>query len=363
VKRRTAAVLAIFVSFAGVAASAGAGGDPIAAEIARWQVRIHTAPEVDPETKPIRDGSLPLLDAAEKAAAQGRRWFALSRLAYVWPNLGAADFADAKPKAMHAKMTALEREWQRTGTELAAVRTGAEAPSFDGTPAAARAVAETALSEVDGYYASSLDYGRNTAPEYGLFYLGAAVADLELTRFAASLRSFPAAAAAPPPALRSVAPEIERLQGELIDAYVPPASIDNHPVFIRISALLKQARELDAAGRYFGALSKLLDARMRLSRLQHPDRKLDLAATAARAVDAERRLAATGVDASIASTYVEIALVQAGDPDPAQMGPETAAAVFDDVVPLYLEALGPAPPIPPERKAEATVTLVRWPYT
>lgn len=358
-----AAALAFGPSLASARRAQPAGGtDPIAVEIARWQAKVRSAPSDDPDTRQIQEGSLPLLDAAARAAADGRRWFALSRLAFVWPNLGAADFVASKPTTMRDRMAELEREWRRTGEALAAARGSGGGPSLDGAPAAARAVAEVALAEVDGYYASSLDYGRATAPEYGLFYLGAALAEVDLARFAASLRSL-GTAQTRPPTLRALAPEIERLQGALLDAYRPPVSIESHSVFIRISALLKQARELEAAGRRFGALAKLLEARMRLTRLEHPERRLDLASTERRADEAERRFAASGVDASIARTFVEIALVQVADPDPAQMGPQTAAAVFDDVLPLYFEALGPAPPLPPTRKAEATVTLVRWPYT
>ncbi len=160
-----------------------------------------------------------------------------------------------------------------------------------------------------------------------------------------------------------MAPEIAAVEDELLSAYAPPASIDSHPVFIRISALLKEARELDAAGLRVGALYRLLDARLRLSRLAHPERKLDLLASEARAREAESRLAATGVDPTLFRMFEEIALVQVADPDPAQLGPETASAVFNDVLPLYLQVLGPAPPAPSERVAEVTVTLVRWPYT
>ena len=38
------------------------------------------------------------------------------------------------------------------------------------------------------------------------------------------------------------------IEDELLAAYRPPTSIDSHPIFIRASALLKEARELDAAG-------------------------------------------------------------------------------------------------------------------
>jgi len=335
-------------------------GDPIGVEIERWETRIATTKPGDDDAKGIREGSKPLLDQAQKALAEGYRWFALSRLAFVWTNLEAADYRATVPSELRGQMSELESQWNRLAAEIEAARSGAGRPRFDAVPAAARAIGETALSESAGYYGASLDYGKNTAPEYGLFYLGAARAQLAMARLAAGIE---AEETAPPLVLRSVAPEIARVEDELLAAYVPPASIDSHPVFIRIAALLKQARELDAAGLRHGALYRLLDAEMRLARLRFPDRRLEAAEAQRWAAVAESRLAATGVDPSLARLFVEIALVQVADPDPAMLGPQTAAAVFDEVVPLYLTVLGPAPPAPPDHVAEATVTLVRWPYT
>jgi hypothetical protein len=62
--------------------------------------------------------------------------------------------------------------------------------------------------------------------------------------------------------IRSPGPEIDRLQHRLLEAYRPPQSIDRHPDFIRASAALKEARELDAAELRHGALLQTLYAGM-----------------------------------------------------------------------------------------------------
>ena len=80
-------------------------------------------------------------------------------------------------------------------------------------PAAARAVGETALFQVRPFYESSLEYGRSTMPDAGLFYLGSAQAARDLARTSRTL-SAPARDAAPP--LRSLAPELDALEGELL---------------------------------------------------------------------------------------------------------------------------------------------------
>lgn len=335
--------------------------DPIARELARWRMRIGSAPTTDEEAKGIREGLSPLLESAARELDGGRRWFALSRLAYSWTNLAAVDYRDRVAAESGKGMPALEAEWKRLGPTLEAAKRGEGWPSFEQAPAVARAFGEVAQSETGGYFDSSLEYGKATAPEYGLFYLGAAEAQLGLARTVAAIRADgpPVAPLAP----RSIDAEIERVENELLAAYRPPASVDFHSVFIRIAGLLKQAREMEHAGLRYGAVQRLLDAKMRLERLVHAERKLDLATSRKRAAEVGARLAASGRDATLAQLFVEIALVQVADPDPAQMGPETAAAVFDAVLPLYFEILGPAPPAPAEVVAQATVTLVRWPYT
>ena len=345
----------------GAAASTAPAEDPLAAAIAHLREKLRAATPLDEESDQVRAGAAPYLAHAEQALAGGKRWLALSRLALIWSNLEAIDYRAAIPGEQRSQMTSLEQEFARLGPELSEADTQASRPTFEGVPAAARAVGEAALAEVPVYYAASLDYGKNTAPEYGLVYLGAARAQLELARLAARLTE-PAPVGAPL-APRSVAAELDALESELLAAYTPPASIDSHSVFIRISGLVKQARELDAAGRYHGALYKLLDARMRLSRLEHPGRTLNVDETERRARAVETELAAKKVDSSLALLFLETARFSAADPDPAAKGGEVASAILEDVVPLYAAALGPAPERPPAAKPEATVTLVRWPYT
>jgi len=352
--------LALVVAAAGPASAARAS-DPLAVAVRGWQERIRTTQPGDDEAKQARQTASPFLGHAEQALADGQRWLALSRLALVWNLLEAADYRSSIPGDLRRQMAGLEAEWRRLGPELGPEGAVAARPDFAGVPAAARAIGEAAWAEVPVYYEASLDYGRNTAPEYGLYYLGAAKAQLELARLAARLTD-PAAAGAPL-APRSVAPELDALEDEVLAAYRPPLSVDAHPVFIRINALIKAGRELDAQGLHHGALYKLLDARMRLTRLQHPGRALGADAARRQAQQVEQELVAAQRDASLARLFLETAVFSAADPDPAAGGGEVAAAILADVMPLYAAALGPAPPRAPDPEPEAVVTLVRWPYT
>lgn len=335
--------------------------DVLSAAIHDWQERIRTTPPADDEAKQSREFAAKYLGQAETALADGQRWLALSRLASVWNMLEAAEYQNSVPGELQKQMAGLEAEWKRLGPELGPDGAAAARPDFAGVPAAARAVGEAAWAEVPVYYEASLEYGRNTAPEYGLYYLGAAKAQLDLARLAARMTT-PAPGGAPL-ATRSVAAELDALEDELLAAYRPPLSVDAHPVFIRVNALIKAARELDAQGLHHGALYKLLDARARLSRLLHPGRTLDAAAARREARRLDAALVGTKVDPSLARLFLETAVVSAADPDPAAGGGEVAAAILADVLPLYTAALGPAPARPPDPEPEAVVTLVRWPYT
>jgi hypothetical protein len=336
------------------AAAAEPGVDPIQREIDRFQERIATTEPSDEELKSAHESATPLLALSERALADGKRWFALTRLAFVWSNLEAADYRAGYPTELRSQMSALESELARFEPERARFASAGR-PSLDETPAAARAIAEVAFSELDGFTNASLDYGKATAADIGLYYIGAARAQISLARFVAGLRD--PGATARPLAPRSLAVEIATVEDELLAAYVPPASVEQHSVFIRISSLLKQAHELDAAGLRHGALYKLLDAKMRLARMAHPERKMSSAEAIQRAEALEPKLRATGVDSTLAQTFVEIALVQSAESDPAMLGPETAAAVFEEVSPLYTEVLGSAPATPSEQAAEVTVTI------
>lgn len=339
-------------------------------EIARWQEFAKQVPTDNEDGKAIRESSRPLLDDAQAALASDRPWLALSRLSVVWSNLAATRWVESQDPAARKSLTALEKEWQRAGGPPSAdsdVTAAAFASSF--ASAAGRALADAALLEAGGYYEASLEYGRNTVADAGFFYLGAMRGQHEFARLATSVAAPRDARgkALPPPALRDLGVEIAALENELLLAYRPPASIESHSIFIRISALLKEAHELNDGGRRFGALHRLLDARHRLSRLTRPA-ALTFDDAQAREREVRDRLARSGVDPTLLLLFVEAASADA-DPSFPRTGTvpgpagELAKAVFDDLVPLYFAALGPAPPKPPDIQAQATVTLIRWPYT
>lgn len=346
---RAGAVLALVAALAGRGGAAPAG-DPLADAIARWQAVLAAGGSGELWTQ-VAQGSAPALAAAEQALAAGRRLFALQRLTAAQGNLAAARYVAALPAETLTEPARFEAEWARMGEELRSELAAPDPAALEGVrPAALRALGEAALARVRAHYGASLEYGRSTQPESGLFYVGAAAAQRDVARLCRELGQ---AVAPPAPALRSLAPELQALETQLLAAYRPPASIDAHPAFIRASGTLKEARELDAAGLRHAALLLYLQAAQRVAALRTPPAALAPEALGERLAGFEARLADPAADHSLGRLFLEAA----------QAEPESAATIAADVLPRYFAALAPAAVAAPASEAGATVTLVRWPYT
>jgi hypothetical protein len=350
---------------AAVVASVAATGvaepaDPLAQEVSRWSKLLRESASKDDAWIQIKGASQPLIAGAEQALRDGRRLLALQRLASARAYLAAATYVESPAAGRVKDLRGLEAEWTRMGGALrdSLGKPGPGALSAV-SPAAARALGEAALSQVRVYYDSSLEYGRNTMPSQGLFYLGLAEAQREFVSFCRTLS--PAVRPEPPP-VRSLEPELDSLESELLEAYRPPASIDRHAEFIAASSMLKEARELDAAGLRYGALLRYLQAAQRLSLLRKTGTAIGGEALASRLRELDARLSAGGFDDSLGRLFLESAQAEVAGAAPGT-DPPAAVAVAGDVLPRYFAALQPASPAAPRPAPEVTVTLVRWPYT
>jgi hypothetical protein len=353
------------------AAPAHRAGGPLADEITRWTEYLAADTASDDNSVQVRRAAEPALAQARASLERGRRLHALLRLGAARALLGGLAYTREHPTAA-ISIDLLETEWRRAGPELLADWPAAATRSLPGIrPAAIRAMAEAAIPAVQVSYDASFEYGRATAADAGLFYLGEAVAQRQ---FVTLCRSASEPTAAPEPAFRSIAPEIEALQGEMLGLYRPPLSIDRHPEFIGASAALKEARELNAAGLVRGALLRYLQATLRFQALlEHPP-AFDSVATPARLAALETLMEIVGyrdqsagtarasVDHSLGRLFLEAARADLEDTS-ATATHATAAAIAEVVLPRYLAALEPAKAVPPARAAQVTVTLVRWPYT
>ncbi|HEV2851701.1 MAG TPA: hypothetical protein VHC97_02750 [Thermoanaerobaculia bacterium] len=337
--------------------------DPVAAEFEHWSAFLRDETRTGGFWEQVRQANLPVVAHAGEDLKAGRRLLALQRLASVRVNVSAMSYLSRLPARQRQGMAGFEAEWARLGKTM---RDDLRAPSpaaFEGVrPAAVRALAEASLPQVREYYDASLDYGRNTSPGDGLFYLATAQAQRELTDF---FRTFSEPSPRPAPPLRALDPELDALETEMLAAYRPPASIDRHGDFITTSATLKEARELNAAGLRYGALLRYLQAAQSFAALRPAAPKPGAGALAERLRGFGARLSAGNTDHSIGRLFLETAQAQLAGAAPGT-APASAMAIAGDVLPRYFAALEPARPRPPAPAIPApglTVTLIRWPYT
>jgi hypothetical protein len=316
------------------------GQDPLPGEIHRWSTFAQADPAVGPQA---RQEALEALGRAEADLKAGRRLLATQRLANVRAELATAVYLSQRP-ASQKSAAGFEAEWARMGKTMQAALAKPSGSTLQGVqPAALRALGEAAVPQVREYYEASLEYGRNTMPGNGLFYLGNSEGQRAVVELARAL-STPSSLQAPP--VRSLRGELDALEGELLKAYKPPASIDQHGAFITASSTLKEARELDAAGLRYGALLRYLQAAEQSAPLTGGAKGGgDLAAL-------DARLSKGNVDHSLGRLFLEAA----------QADPSRAAVIANDVLPRYFAALEPGKPEPPRPAPQVTVTLVRWPY-
>jgi hypothetical protein len=360
--RATGLALLLLAALGAAGCRPAATRDPLAADVARWSELLHRHGGAGADWAGVRQAGEAGLASTREALRGERRLLALQRLAEVRVELAAAAYVRERSPVQRQDAAAFGAEWARMGNALR----GDLGPPSPGAlagvrPAAARAIGEAALPQVRAYYQASLDYGRNTLPQYGLSYLGTAEALRQLVAFCRTLGdAFPNRRQ---PRLRPLDVELDALEGEVLAAYRPPASIARHGDFIGASSLLKEARELNAAGLRYGALLRYLQAALAARPLRSAPPDSRPAALARQLRETEARLDADDLDHSIGRLFLEIAQAHLPAPAAPRGGDATAAAILDDVLPRYFAALGPAPRQPPRQPPSVTVTLVRWPYT
>jgi hypothetical protein len=355
--------LLIAAALAAAGCRPGGAGDPLAAEVQRLSTMLRLHAVTDRGWAQLERAARPSLESVQEALRQRRRLLALTRLVEVRVGLGVEAYARS-PAARRRTAGAFEAEWARLGGPLRDDLGPPSPGALSGVrPAAARAIGEAAVPQVRAYYRASLEYARSTMPQNGYSYLGTAQALQQLVAFCRTLApSFPARRQ---PELRTLGAELDGLDAEVVAAYRPPAALRRHDDFIYVGSLLKEARELDAAGLRYGALLRYLQATFAMRPLRPAAPPPDARALSARLRELDARLAASRLDDSIGRLYLETAqaYLDGGAASGSGAGAASAAAIVDDVLPRYFTALGPAPRATPRPAPTVTVTLLRWPYT
>jgi len=320
----------------------------LAAEIDRTRTAVSASvPE------PQRAGPLARLDRASKAIGASRPYLALYLLESPWEMSRAFELATPWDASV-TTLEAFDRFWNRLGEPRAV------AADRKPRPAVVEAMVEAALARGPVTFRASRAYAQDSGVGAGLYYLGESRATGDFAAFARGLTWPEETVRRQAPAFRSIGGEIEALDSDIEAAYQHMERA-NHPTYISVSAMMKQARALDAAGSRRGALLDYLIARYLFAQLR-PESPADPDATAA-ALAAARASLDRSRDHSVAELFLDLGDENVRAPDANVR--KSAAAVASDVLPAYFRAIGP--PQTTEAAASVkpavTITLVRWPFT
>ena len=229
-------------------------------------------------------------------------------------------------------LEAFEAVWKRHSSLPADAERMLDSGHCDGSPALVRAVAERSLNKLPRLYSASRAQAGMAGAGAGWFYLGRALAHLEV---ASELCAESEATQSRPPEVLSLDAELERVERAIEEAYaVPGAALAKHGRFIRLNAMAKELRELNAAGRRLGALHAYLEI-VRDLELLEAESVSDSDTLAGRASEEHAALSDTSIDHGVALAFLESAMHVLGDDESEPDARMQAAAVVGRVVPAY----------------------------
>jgi len=336
-------------------------GDRTGASIAAEAIRLKGVlaslklPDADSETYAGH------FSRVERARRSGHVFLSLFLLHPSAATLPAIEYQKAKADVSKGGLEALEREWRRLGGELAEKERRLTAAPVRRLPLVVQAMLERALTQVQPHYQSGRLYGQQTTIDAGLFYLGRAKAQLDFALFCRGLDVVASGAA---PSLRSLAPELEELEREVMQSYRRLGAADQDNTFVRINASLKVAQDLERERRFGGALLQYLEVFRALEALNSmPAESLTPEALKSLSESFRTQLSGGKTDHSGGWLYWQMAqaALESGDANDLKQ----AAVILYHVAPRYFKYMAslkesPAPKIVAR---EVTVTLARWPYT
>ena len=337
---------------------------PVRSEIASLRHSLEEKPITGAGMEGLPSAITGALDASDTALNAGRIYVSLEALRRAEGLFHGARYTSEKEAAMAAGLPAFESEWAEVSRALDTGRLPQGDRRWGRSRAAIRALAETAEARIGPLLEGGRGFAVATGPKDGLFYMGQARGEAEFAKLCASLTVGAKVDRYP---LRTMLPELQRLQEKATAAFVPPRSIDLHDRFIALNSTLKAGFELDAAQAYAGSAYQYLEAVRHFAMLDAPP--LDETAQAAVRTDlaaARARVDASSRDESIAQLFLERAATQVEHPDgsaPTADEWRSARVILDHVLPAYSAARLPVAVLKGSSGKTVRMTLVRWPYT
>ncbi len=349
------------------APQAAAGQDAVARvrlEFDRLRQSLKERPIAGTDQAAVSEATDAALQTSAAALDAGRLYLSLENLDRASELIEGARFAADKAESVASGLPAFESIWEETSRGIAPRRGRPDERPRRRSCAAARALSESARGRVVPLMEGGRGFAVATRPSDGLFYLGQARGAAAFADFCASL-DLPGTAAPFP--LRSMLPELHRLQEKATAAFRPPRSIELHDRFIALNSTLKLGLELDAAQAYAGSVYEYLEAVRHDGMLEAPP--LDAAGQSKVTEDlaaARARLDASQRDESIARIFLERAASQAAHADgsaPSADEWRSARVILDRVLPAYFAARVTETAARRSSRRSIRMTLVRWPYT
>ncbi|MCI0488309.1 MAG: hypothetical protein L0229_17100, partial [Blastocatellia bacterium] len=142
-----------------------------------------------------------------------------------------------------------------------------------------------------------------------------------------------------PPRLRSIEPELNKLEAEVLEAYRQPGAKDQQRLFNVVNSTLKLASELNEAKRFYGALHQYLEAYRNLCLIKAEAPGPDTLTVLKKKGESLRAQLVSGdSDHSIGLMYWEIArsvLDGVGETDKAEI--KESAVILERILPRYFE--------------------------
>ncbi len=333
-------------------------------EIARLKQIVKETHIADKDLAQAAKAAEDSLAAASAALGSGQVYLALEKLGPAEDLLQGARCADNKAAVEKGGLPAFQSQWNNASVHLAALDRDAHSRKWANTPLAVQALAEAAQGKAIPLLEGGQGFAVATKPTDGLLYVGEAEGDAEYAVFLAGLEFTDTKSRFP---LRSLLPELQKLQEKTNAAFQPPKSIELHSRFIALNSQLKLAQELDASKFYAGALYAYMEAVRHYGLLDAPPLNAEQQAKVKDAIASERtKLAASSSDESLAQLLLQRAESYTAHADgsaPSADEWRAARVIVDQVLPAYFAAKKPAGPTATASATTIEITLVRWPYT
>ena len=241
--------------------------DQIRKKLAEFQKVADSSADTSKEWQQLKPALLAPLKRGQFSLQAGHLYGALDEVGQAWIYVSSHDEILRHPEIATEGMKAFDKEWARVDAVLKRQERTYSSYSWADRPAAVRALSQAWFGKTRRMFDGGRGFAISTKPEDGVFYLGSAQATSAMAVFCGTVRL---TEKGKPRTMRSYLPEIEALDQQVQAAYAPPASIDHHADFIRLSALMKDARELDASQSYDGSLLQYLEATRLYSMIATP---------------------------------------------------------------------------------------------